>query len=610
VAIVRLLPPGLVNQIAAGEVVERPASIVKELVENALDAGARSIQVDLEDGGLELVRVVDDGSGMAREDALLSLERHATSKLRDAADLGSIATMGFRGEALPAIASVSRLRIDTCPGGDAPAVATRVVVEGGRVEEIAMVARARGTTVEVRDLFFNTPARRKFMRSGPAEAGHASEAVLRLALARADVGFTLRSAGRVALSTPAGAPLADRAAAALGREVHRHLVAVDGTRGEVRVHGVVGSPDHSEATSRGLYLFVNGRYIRDRGAAHAVLRAYAGSLPPGRHPAAILFLEMPLGQVDVNVHPQKLEVRFADARSAYDALFHAVADSLRPAPWLRHRPATAAARGALEAEPTRAGDAGDDAASVLAAARRLSEARGDHPRLAFSLAREAGTPDAFSLPVAEGSADGVGAAPATPGGYFTSLRYVGQHARTYLLCEAPGGSLVIIDQHASHERLLFHRLREGVRARRLEVQPFLLPPVVTLPAATARALEAGLLEVRRLGLEVEPFGGDDFAVKGAPALLAGVPMQPLLVDLAQQLEQAGRASAVDQALDGLLATMACHAAVRAHEDVTREEARALLDGLDAVDFKARCPHGRPVVFELPLADLERRVGRR
>jgi DNA mismatch repair protein MutL len=621
VALVKVLPAGLVNQIAAGEVVERPASVLKELVENALDAGARAIQVEVEEGGLGLVRVADDGSGMEREDALLALERHATSKLRDAAGLTAIATMGFRGEALPAIASVSRVRIDTCPAGAGPsASATRVVVEGGRVLEVSDVARARGTTVEVRDLFFNTPARRKFMRSGPAEAGHASEALLRLALARTDVGFTLRSSGRVALTTPAGAPLADRAASALGREVHRHLVTVDGTRGEVRVHGVVASPDHSEATSRGLYLFVNGRYIRDRGAAHAVLRAFAGSLPPGRHPAAVLFLELPLDRVDVNVHPQKLEVRFADARAAYDAVFHAVAEALRPAPWLRHRAAAGAAGRAGSAWET-------DAEAVLAAARRVAGDLEPQARLGLAVAREAEVPSRFAAPeLPAGSAAGAsagGALPAgqlpgpgpdpgeaRPAGYFSALRYVGQHARTYLLCEAPGGSLVVIDQHASHERLLFHRLREAARARSLQVQPFLVPPVVTLAAAPARALEAALPELAVLGLEVEPFGGDAFAVKGAPALLAGTPMQPLLDDLARQVEQSGRPDALDAALDGLLATMACHAAVRANEEVSREEARALLDGLDAIDFKARCPHGRPVVFELPLADLERRVGRR
>ncbi|HVP66607.1 MAG TPA: DNA mismatch repair endonuclease MutL [Anaeromyxobacteraceae bacterium] len=587
---VRVLPPDLVNQIAAGEVVERPGSVVKELVENALDAGARAIQVDVEDGGLSLVRVADDGSGMAREDALLALERHATSKLRDAAGLHSIATMGFRGEALPAIASVSRMRIDTSPAGDGLEPGTRVVLEGGRVVEVGEVARARGTTVEVRDLFFNTPARRKFMRSGPAEASHVSEAILRVALARTDVAFTLRSGGRVTLSTPAGAALADRAAAALGRDVHRHLIALDARQGDIRVRGVVASPDHSGATSRGLYLFVNGRYVRDRGAAFAVLRAYAGSLPAGRHPAGVLFLDTPLEAVDVNVHPQKLEVRFSDARTAYDAIYRAVSEALRPAPWLRH----------ASAEPRAAPVAAEEAAEVLDAAARGAPALGDDLRLPFPPPRATAPGAAFAAPEA----------PAGPPGYFGSLRFVGQHARTYLLCEAPGGTLVVIDQHASHERLLFHGLRKAFRERELCGQPYLVPPVVPLPAALARGLEASLADVRRLGLEVEPFGRDSFAVKAAPALLAGVPMQPLLSDLAEQLEQAARGEAVEEAIDGLLATMACHAAVRANQGLSREEAQALLDGLDAIDFKARCPHGRPVVVELPLAELEKRVGRR
>ena len=594
--LIQVLPPGLVNQIAAGEVVERPASVLKELVENSLDAGARAVQVDIEEGGLSLVRVSDDGAGMEREDAVLALERHATSKLRDASGLATISTMGFRGEALPAIASVARVRIDTAAAADAGSSAgTRVVVEGGKVVEVGEVARGRGTTVEVRDLFFNTPARRKFMRSAPAEAGHCSEAVLRLALSRRDVAFTSRSGGRVGLASPAGAPLADRAAAALGREVHRHLLAVDSRRGEVRIEGVVASPDHSGTTSRGLYLFVNGRFVRDRGASFAVLRAYAGSLPAGRYPAGVLMVEVPLERVDVNVHPQKLEVRFRNSREVYDALHQAVCEALRPSPWLRHRappPEGAPAAAALT------GPAAEEVAGVLRAAGGPAP---EPPQagLVFPPPVEAPPGEAF-----------LAAEPALASGYFGSLRYVGQHARTYLLCEAPSGALVVIDQHASHERLLFHRLRLAASARRLETQPFLVPPVVTLPGPLARALEASLAEVAQAGLEVEPFGGDSFAVKGAPALLAGVPMQPLLVDLAEQLEQSSRGGVVEEALEHLLATMACHAAVRAHEDVSREEARALLDGLDAVDFKARCPHGRPVVVEVPLAELERRVGRR
>jgi DNA mismatch repair protein MutL len=581
-----------VNQIAAGEVVERPASIIKELVENSLDAGARSIQVDIEEGGLSLVRVADDGSGMGREDAVLSLERHATSKLQDARGLASIATMGFRGEALPAIASVSRLRIDTCTEGEVGVVVgTRIAVEGGLLLGVEEVARARGTTVEVRDLFFNTPARRKFMRSAPAEAGHASEALVRLALARGDVGFTFRSGGRAAIVTAAGAPIEERAAVALGREASRHLVQVDAERGDARVHGVVTSPDHSGATSRGLYLFVNGRFVRDRALAYSVLRAYAGSLPAGRHPAGVLFFEIPLGRVDVNVHPQKMEVRFQDARGATDAVHHAVSEALRPSPWLRHRdvrptlgatPAAGAPPASLAAEP-----GSDDVAGVLESARHRASEN-----------------SSFALPFTLESTAG-----STPG-YFGSLRYVGQHARTYLLCEAPGGTLLVIDQHASHERLLFHRLREAFRERRMDIQPFLVPPVITLPPASARAIDGALEELSRVGLEVEPFGGDAFAVKSAPAVLGGASMAALLVDLGQQIQEAERGSALGEALDSLLATMACHAAVRANQDLGREEVRALLDGLDAIDFKARCPHGRPVVIELPLAELEKKVGRR
>ncbi|BDG07660.1 DNA mismatch repair endonuclease MutL [Anaeromyxobacter paludicola] len=605
---IAVLPPGLVNQIAAGEVVERPASVLKELCENALDAGARSVQVEIEDGGLSLVRVADDGSGMDREDALLSLERHATSKLRDQEGLAAIATMGFRGEAIPAIASVSRMRIDTCAGDDG--AGTRLVLEGGALVETTAVARRRGTTLEVRDLFFNTPARRKFMRAPASESGHASEALLRLALARPDVGFTLRSAGRIAFSSPPDASPRDRALAALGREAARHLVELDGERAGVRVRGLVTSPDHSEATSRAFYLFVNGRYVRDRSAAHAVLRAFAGTLPPGRHPAAILFLDLPPGRVDVNVHPQKLEVRFAEPREAQDALFHVVADALRTAPWLRHRaPAGPAALPGVPGSPGSGLEelvlpaAGEEVAEVLQAARALGAER------SFGAPAEAaaGPNHAFRFDPPPAAVPGEAAAPA---GYFASLRYIGQHARTYLLCEAPGGTLVVIDQHASHERQLFHQLLEAHRARAIPVQPLLIPQIVTLPAPLARALEGAAEEVRALGLDLEPFGGDAFAVKGAPAQLAGADLPSLLRDLAQQLETVGKGTAVDLAFHDLLATMACHSAVRAHEDLTREEARALLDGLDAVSFKARCPHGRPVVFELTPADLERRVGRR
>jgi DNA mismatch repair protein MutL len=595
---IQILPPGLVNQIAAGEVVERPASVVKELLENALDAGAKAITVETEEGGLGLVRVADDGCGMGPEDARLALERHATSKLRDAEGLAAIATMGFRGEAVPAIASVSRFRLDTCPGADG--AGTRIQVEGGTIVEEGPAALPRGTTIEVRDLFFNTPARRKFMRAPGTESSHLAEAVIRVALARPDVGFTLRSGGRTVIAARPGESLAERAALALGREAARHLVAVDGRRGEIRVHGLVCSPDHSEPTSRGLYLLVNGRYVRDRGAAHAVLRAFAGSLPAGRHPAGVLEISMPLGRVDVNVHPQKLEVRFAEGREIYDAIVHAVAGALRDTPWLGRRP-----EAGPPADATAAGGPAQGSWDAARAAEVLAFAREGLP------APESGV--SLPLPAAEPALAFGREAPGVdpePHGYFGQLRYIGQHARTYLLCEAPGGALVIIDQHASHERVMFQRLREAFRGRKLAVQPFLLPQIVTLAPAVSRALEGGVAELQRVGIELEPFGGDSFAVKGAPAMLSGVELPSLLADLAAQLADVERGSAVEEAFHGVLATMACHSAVRAHQDISAEEVRALLDALDAVDFRARCPHGRPVVFELSLAELERQVERR
>jgi DNA mismatch repair protein MutL len=427
-----------------------------------------------------------------------------------------------------------------------------------------------------------------------------TEAVTRLALARPDVAFTVRSAGRVALGARAGDPLRDRAAQAIGRDAHRHLLPIDATRGAVRVHGLVCSPDHSEATGRALYLFVNGRWVRDRGAAHAVLRAFAGSLPAGRHPAGVLFVELPLGRVDVNVHPQKHEVRFAEAREVHDAIFHAVAATLRTAPWLGRAGPTARVTADRAGEP-QAPVAAEEAAGVLAWGRARPPEGSGATALPAPGPSASGT-FAFPVPGEDGGA--------RPAGYFASLRLVGQHARTYLVCEAPGGGLVVVDQHASHERLLFHRLREAFRARALPVQPFLLPQVVALPASAARALEVGLDELRTVGLDVEPFGGDSFAVKGAPAALGGADLVALLTDLAGQLAEVERGSAVEEAFHQLLATMACHAAVRANQDLSTAEARALLDGLDAIDFKARCPHGRPVVFEVPFAELERRVGRR
>jgi len=594
---VAVLPDGLIDQIAAGEVVERPASVVKELVENALDAGATSIRIELADGGLSRISVLDDGCGMSPDDARLCLQRHATSKLRDAAGLARIGTLGFRGEALPSISSVARL---TLTSKEREALAgTRIRIEGGAVVSDEEVGAPAGTQVVVEDLFFNTPARRKFAKRPETEAGHCTEMVIRLALARPDVGFHLSHQGKVTFTSPANADPKERIAAAISPELHALLIPVERRRGALGITGFVASPDFSQSTNRAIYTFINQRFVKDRGLTHAIGRAYANILPPGRQPAAVLYLDLPLDQVDVNVHPQKLEVRFLDARGLYDAVVEAVRAALRESPWLAHRPQS----GAVSAPGARYEPSRFDyrPASGPLDAPRVAEAVDLYRPIAnpgWDAAAELGEP----APSDSGDA--------MPPGYFGSLRHIGQLARTYLVCEAPGGTLVLVDQHAAHERLRFDALQKQFAAGPIKGQGFLFPVQVTLPVADARALLDHQAEIARLGFELEPFGGETLALKSVPALLAGADYKQLLADLAQEFGQLGRQQAADDAFSHVLATMACHSAVRAHQSLSEPEVRALLDDLDRIEFKSRCPHGRPVAAELTLAELERRVHRR
>jgi len=607
---IRVLPEHVANQIAAGEVVERPASIVKELCENSLDAGATAIRVELAEGGLGRILVADDGCGMSPDDARTCLERHATSKLVDAEGLKHIVTMGFRGEAVPAIASVSRFTLTTRePESD---VATRVFVDGGKLERVEEVGAPKGTSILVEDLFFNTPARRKFMKRAETEAGHASDAVVRLALARPDVAFTLISGGRQTFSSPAALKdPRERVAAALGKEAFQHLVAVDLKRGGRSVFGYVASPDFSMSTARGIYTFVNRRYVRDRGLTAAVQRAFHDVLPSGRQPAAVLFLDVQPEEVDVNVHPQKLEVRFADSSGVFGIVFSAVQNALRTAPWLTQGGQAAAASG-----PAPGGDGNPAAESsgvyfpqAKPAVPTSLPLFGFHrPATSAPAVAPAGAADGWQPT----GMDGLPSAPAPvpSSGYFHSLRVIGQFARTYLVCEAPGPQLVLIDQHAAHERLKFHQLREAWRGRKAKGQGFLFPARIELALAEARVLADHLEDVKELGFEVEPFGGTSFALKSVPQPLVGCDYAKLLGDLAAELLSVEKGRAFEQAMEEVLATMACHAAVRAHQVLSPEESRALLDSLDEIDFNTRCPHGRPVAAEIPLADLEKQVGRR
>ncbi|TMB30741.1 MAG: DNA mismatch repair endonuclease MutL [Deltaproteobacteria bacterium] len=574
---IEVLPETLANQIAAGEVIERPAAVVKELCENALDAQAHRVEVDLGDGGCTLVRVRDDGSGMSPGDAQRSLERHATSKLRSKDDLFRITTYGFRGEALPSIAAVSRFTLLSCEHGALSG--TRIEIEGGRVVSLAEAGAPPGTTVEARDLFFNVPARKKFLKRVATEQAHGIEAVLRLAVPRSDVDFTVRESGRVLLRLQRGEGAAvreERAAQALGSEVAGRLLPFEATVRGIRAHGLAASPSVEHSSVRAVWLFVNGRAVRDRQLGHAVLRAYGEVMPHGRFPAALVFVEVPPSEVDVNVHPAKAEVRLADPRAAYEAIAAGLRSVLAPGVFV-----------ALESQ----------------AASRPTGTYASVERTGLRAAESAGPPLAVASAIAPELLQ--------PSRYFASLRYLGQLHRTYLVCEGRAG-LVLIDQHAAHERMNYQRLRRAAHDRGPRAQPLLVPHLVQLSPATASSLGGSIPALETIGIEVEPFGNGTAAIKALPALLSHLPaakLSGLLADVVEELALHGKGESAAQIEDALLARAACHASVRAHDDLADGEARALLAALDDTDYGARCAHGRPVVAEVGVPEIEKRFGR-
>jgi len=595
----------LINKIAAGEVVERPASVVKELVENSLDAGARTVQVSLEGGGLQRIVISDDGHGMGREDALLCLERHATSKLRELDDLQNLSSKGFRGEAIPAIAAVSRFTLHTAePGAE---VGTRVTVEGGGAPQVEDAPPRPGTAITVDELFYNTPARLKFMRRGETELKHVEEAVIRIALAHPDVSFLVEHGGLPLFTSPACPDdPTERIAAALGADVHPHLFPVEERRLGVSVTGFVASPEYTLPTARGIYTFVNQRYVRDRGLISSIQRAYQEYLPSGRQPLVVLYLDVDPHTVDVNVHPQKLEVRFSDGRGVYDTVLAAIVRTLRAAPWL--------GAAAPEADPQR--QAAHYAQAVERFLTRAQEAvwGGPMPLPTAADAPSMGAPPAPGTPPPPvpmgGRAPSFGMAlpllnEAPPPGYFGALKPMGVLGDRFQVCEGPGGTLVVLDRHAALERarlMDFHHLLEEGKGP----APSLFGTTVELALPVAKALMGGRDALARLGLDVEPFGGTSFALKSVPPGLEGVDPRALLESLAHALPPAG-ASLDAVELAEALRVMACHAAQVSADKLTDAQLRALLGELDRADFHPTCRHGTVVVLEMPLLELERRA---
>ena len=599
---IRLLPANLVNQIAAGEVVERPASVVKELVENAIDAGARRIDVHLREGGRSLIAVEDDGIGMSPEELSLAVERHATSKLPDD-DLVHITSFGFRGEALPSIGAVGRLNIASRRRG--AEAAWSIAVEGGRKSPPQPAARSEGTRVELRDLFYAVPARLKFLKSPRSESNAAQEMVERLAMAHPEVAFTLRDEEKLALRLPAigadllGDPAAaslERLGAIMGRDFADNAARLDAMRDGVRLTGFAGLPTLNRATSTQQFLFVNGRPVKDRLIIGAIRGAYQDFLARDRHPMVALFVDLPAEEVDVNVHPAKAEVRFRDSALVRGLIVTAIRQALANA---GHRASTTVAADTLGAfaMPTQL-SAPAAAWRGFPSAARSSPALAAQALAAFApLAPELDRPSArMEAAEAPPEANPLGAARA-------------QVHETYIVAQTADG-IVIVDQHAAHERLVYERMKAALANGAVARQALLIPEVVELDGASAERIAARAAELAELGLVIEAFGAGAIVVREVPALLGQSDVRGLIQDLADELAELGDALSLKEKLQEVCSTMACHGSVRAGRRLTQAEMDALLRQMEATPHSGQCNHGRPTYVELKLADIERLFGRR
>nr|WP_298250827.1 DNA mismatch repair endonuclease MutL [uncultured Halomonas sp.] len=636
---IRILDPRLANQIAAGEVVERPASVVKELVENAIDAGSSRIDVELEAGGTRLIRVRDDGSGIGEDDLPLALSRHATSKIVSLEELEGVASLGFRGEALASISSVSRLELVSNPDDD-PTAGWRVVAEGRNMEpRVSPAPHPRGTSVTVRDLFFNTPARRKFLRTEKTEFGHVEEAFRRQALSRYDIGWTLRHNHKTVHQLRSGEDVASRErriAALLGKAFLDNALHLDLEASGLRLWGWVGLPTHSRAQADQQYFFVNGRVVRDRLVAHAVRQAYRDVLFHGRHPVFVLYLEVDPAVVDVNVHPTKHEVRFRDGRLVHDFLFSSL-----------HR-ALGEARAGGQAEEE-AGDAPDtrdgEASEAGAPSPGVTEAAGRWQQQPMSLpdqdAGERVTPDRVRAfmegyrrlhpdheetlltpqPAATGAGGGAAglalaerqaesAPPPEPLPEPDDTRApplgfaVAQLHGVYILSQSERG-LILVDMHAAHERIVYERMKTQVHGGRLEAQPLLVPVSLAASHAEVATAESERDAFVRLGVELDAAGPETLLVRQVPVLLADADVEPLVRQMLADLERYGRSNRLEAHINELLSTMSCHGSVRANRRLTIAEMNALLRDMERTERSGQCNHGRPTWTEMSMKQLDR-----
>jgi DNA mismatch repair protein MutL len=585
---VKILPETLANKIAAGEVVERPASVVKELVENSLDAGATDIRLEINAGGRRLIRISDNGFGMSREDALLALERHATSKITSDLDLESIQSLGFRGEALPSIASVSRLRLKSREARNIEG--TEIVVEGGTIRAVQACGMAVGTDLTVEQLFFNTPARLKFLRSSETESAHVGDLMVRLAISRPDVSFSYQNDGREILRVTPG-DLLQRLQKLVARD--QPLFPVAGETAAATISGYLAPPAAARSTTAGMFTYINGRFVRDKVVQHAIMQAFRPTLEKGRYPLLALFITLPPGDVDVNVHPTKHEVRFRRQSQVHDAIQGVLEEVLRESPWLQRRP-----------PPTETSVSGQTGTASIQHQIYDTHRSGVQQALSSFMAEPPNPVQRVYDPDIPYISSETAPLPTTGTGYFSSLGIIGQFRAAYILCQADD-RLVIIDQHAAYERVRFEQLKSGFLAGGVESQRLLLTETLELSFAEADTVRRYQTVLRPLGFELEEFGGQTWKITAVPRIASGRDHIGLLRDLLSELMEQGSSSSFELLRDELLARVACHSVVRGSHPLDRRQMEELLKEMDRTDFSAHCPHGRPVSHEILLKDLEK-----
>ena len=618
VGVITQLTDEVANQIAAGEVVERPSSVVKELLENAIDAGATRVQIEIEDGGTTLIRVSDDGVGMDRDDAELCLSRHATSKLKSAADLSSISSLGFRGEAVPSIASVSRFRLIT--HSSTSGQGTIVQVEGGKNIDVGDYGAAPGTVVEVKDLFFNVPARKKFLKRPATEVSHINDVVVRVALAQPGIGIRLRNGSRVTWDIPReqSQDRKGRLSRILGEKVSKQLYPVEQTRlsEQLTVHGWCGAPALSERTTKGLYCFVNGRFVRDRTIQHAVQESYRTMMERGRYPVVVLFLTVDPSEIDVNVHPQKTEVRFADTSLIHRTITRALGRCLASQPWassmgyshIRLDELSSIGNIAGESDVKYSPGLSSSAARGPIRADAKEETRDYIGRLGSSPQTERKKFEELSAETSEGwtfvkdETDQVALTPERTG-VFSGLKPVGQVHSTYLVCEGPN-KMVIIDQHAAHERIAFQRMLAQFKDAKLQTQPLLFPLDIDLTTNQAEVAVSLNHFVEKAGFQLRQ-KDKKWQLMSVPTILAEGNHAQMVKDIIDELALFEQSTAFEEKLESIFSCAACHNVVRAGDKLSPVEINALLRQMDEIDFGTLCPHGRPVFVEWSTNELEK-----